>query len=190
MKRTVVLALFIVAILCFLLPWISLSCMGTTITTASGVNMVTGKQYDAPDMTTGGSSTNSMDTEPLAVAALAVAVVGIVVSLMKFKQAAIVRVLLGIAGVVLLIALKFKFDNKVNNEGQGVVQVNYLIGYWLTIIVFGLAAAANFLKDNVKFSFQKTPNTESPAIEPVDKKPPTESPPPGPPQGPPPSPPQ
>jgi hypothetical protein len=174
MKRKIILGLFVLAIILFLLPWVSLSCAGTTMTSASGLDMITGKHYETSSAF-GSPSDNEMDSQPLAIAALAVAVIGIILSLVNWKRAFILRVGLGIAGVVLLIALKLKLDKEVTQEGQGMLQINYLFGYWMTMICFAAASVVNFFKDNVMIKFQRVPDRVETDKESLDKKPPGEN---------------
>jgi hypothetical protein len=45
--RKIVLGIFLLAIIFFLMPWVSVSCMGEDIIQISGLDMVTGS-YDVP----------------------------------------------------------------------------------------------------------------------------------------------
>ena len=144
MSSKICLVLFVLVIILFLLPWFAVSCAGSTVATitVSGLDMVVGK--DLPSVT-GTPSSNRLDTEPLVVGVLATAVAGILASLL-WKNASSARIVLGIVGIALLIAFKYKLDNRVIQEGRGILQVTYLAGYWITIIAFGAAAAVSLLK--------------------------------------------
>jgi len=167
MTRKIVLGIFLLTIIFFLMPWMNISCMGTPVVTVSGYDMVRGV-YDVPDEVTDGSS----ESEPLVIWALVAAGVGLIASLFKAKIMVFTRILAGIAGVALLIALKFKIDNDVYGQGQGVAQVNYLIGYWLTLIAFAAAVIVSFIKRDSAAKDIKTPEpTPQGSVPPAEKPP-------------------
>jgi hypothetical protein len=159
-NRKISLGLFVAAIVLFLLPWANLSCSGTPVATFTGLDIVTGKNYDAPS-SFGATSSDRADSEPLAVGALAAAVAGAIAALV-WKKAGIARVVLGVAGVVLLAALKIKLDGDISKQGQGMVQISYQVGYWLTIVAFAGAAAASLFKREIALKLGTVPEESKP----------------------------
>lgn len=149
MNRRISLIFFVVVILLFILPWVTFSCSGTTVATVSGLDLVTGKQVNVPS-SFGSPSDNRIDSEPLAIVALAVAIAGVLAALV-WKKVTIARSILGIVGAVALIALKFKIDGDVSREGEGMIQASYQVGYWLSILAFAVAAALGFIKREISF---------------------------------------
>lgn len=141
MIRKIVLGIFILAIILFLMPWIDISCTGVPIMSASGIDMVTGS-YDVPKDYTN----NNPQSEIFAILALIAAIVGLIACLIRHKIAFFTRVISGIAGIVFLIALKLKIDKDIFSQSEGVLQVNYLIGYWLTIIAFVAAIVVSLIR--------------------------------------------
>lgn len=146
MIRKIIAGVFLLAIIFFLMPWVSVSCMGTSIVSVSGLDIVRGS-YNVPSEYAGQTDT---ENEPLALYALIVAGAGLVLSLIPWSAAAILRALAGIAGVALLIALKFKLDGDAAGEDlgsmNGVLTLKYEIGYWLTVIAFAAAAILSFIR--------------------------------------------
>ena len=145
MARLIVLCLFLAAIIFFLLPWISISCQGTEIFSASGFDMVRGS-YNVPSDIP--SDSTSTENEPIAIYALAAAGVGLIVSIFRGGIWRFLRVLAGLAGVGFMIWLKFHLDEQLQGGTQIILQFNYEIGYWLTIGAMALAAVLSiFIKD-------------------------------------------
>jgi hypothetical protein len=170
MYRTIILALFVITIIFFFLPWISISCQGTTIVDMSGFDMVFGK--DISSSIFGSSSIDRVYSEPLTTDILCVAILGIIASIVKWKRAFILRVILGIAGVALLIVLKFKINNQVAEEGRGMIQIKYLAGYWLTLVIFAIIAVLSFFIDNIKLIFKRMSDITSQDSSQPSEKPP------------------
>ena len=166
MIRTITLGIFLLAIIFFLLPWMSVSCAGEELIQVSGLDMVTGS-YDVPgneELPTSG------EREPLAIWALGAAAVGLIFSLFTSNFSRVLRVLSGLAGIGLLIGLKIKIGNDIGveipAEASGLIQVNYLYGYWLTIAAFAAAAIMSAVKSKFGFKIVKVPEVPPPAEKP------------------------
>jgi hypothetical protein len=173
MTRKIALGIFLLAIIFFLMPWVSVSCAGEDLIQASGFDMVTGT-YDVPSNQEFVST--SSESEPLAIWALVAAGVGVVASLFVWKMGLFIRILSGLAGIGLLIALKIKLGNdlgsQIGNEMQGIIQINYLTGYWLTLVAFAAAAIVSAIKSDYTIKIEKTPEAPAPSGEPPAEKPP------------------
>jgi hypothetical protein len=167
MVRIITLGIFLLAIIFFLLPWMSVSCAGEDLVRVSGMDMVTGS-YDVPgnEDFTGTSG----ETEPLAIWALGVAAVGLIFSLFTSDFSRVLRTLSGLAGIGLLIGLKMKIGNDIGAElpaeASGLVQINYLIGYWLTLAAFAAAAFISAVKPKFGLKIVKVPEVPPPAEKP------------------------
>lgn len=174
MTRKIALGIFLLAIIFFLMPWVSVSCMGEDIIQISGLDMVTGS-YDVPNEAE--FSDVNAETEPLAMWALIAAAVGLIVSLFAWKIGFVLRVLSGLAGIGLMIALKIKIGNdlgsQISGEMEGVIQVNYLIGYWLTLVAFAAAAVVSTIKNKYTIKIEKTPESVNAGSAPPTEKPPS-----------------
>jgi len=147
MGRFIVLVIFLLAIVFFLLPWISVSCSDVEILNASGFDMVRGS-YNVP---LDGSDEVPTENEPIAIYALIAAGVGVIVCIFRGGIWRFLRVLAGLAGVGFMVWLKFHLDEQMQGGAEYLLQVNYLVGYWLTLGTLALAAVVSiFVKDGPK----------------------------------------
>jgi hypothetical protein len=121
------------------LPWVSVSCSGQQLLTITGRELVTGFSYNTSEQ----AGTNN--PEIFAIVVAGIAVLSIIVFFIRNKGGAAIRGIFGIAGIVLLLALKAKIDGDIRKEGEGLLQASYLLGYWLTFISFLSVAVLNFL---------------------------------------------
>jgi hypothetical protein len=169
MGRKIALGIFLLAIIFFLMPWINISCAGNEIFSASGFDMVRGS-YNVPmDV----ADEVSMENEPLAIWALVAAAGGLIFSLFQGGFARFLRILAGLAGAVLMVWLKFKFDDQVRGQGEGILQLNYLIGYWITLGAFVVAAVVSLFKGENGKKISNTSATPTQVSPPPGAPPPT-----------------
>jgi uncharacterized membrane protein len=84
-----------------------------------------------------------VDPEPFAILAFLLAAAGLGVGFLRDKRGWIGGCIAGAAGILALLLLKMKIDNDVLREGEGVLQVEYGIGFYLAFLVFLCAAALN-----------------------------------------------
>lgn len=130
---------FILALICFFLPFVTFSCGGQKFATFSGIQLATGTTLQRPQAF-GPSTSQKVDPEPLAVLALLVTLVGLGASFVKGKKGAVASTALAGFGVILILALKSKLDNEALSQAGGTIQVNYEAGFYL-VRLFLLAAA-------------------------------------------------
>ena len=107
----------------------------------------------------GAPKSTHIEGDVVAFAALAFTLVGIGVAFLAGKAGRLFSAGTALVGVVLLFELKQKIDGDVAK--QGMVQVQYGIGYWLAL--FGYAAAfllAVVLKPAGKVSTETPPNSQ------------------------------
>lgn len=143
-----------------------LSCQGQKVgKSISGFQLITGTtiDMDMPDMSQmmqqqpGGmpgqeptaKAGQKVEIQPFAIAALAVAVLGLVLSFLRGNKSAIAPAILGVVGLVMILLLKSKLDGDITKEASGMVRVEYEFGFWITAAFFLLAAGLNifvFLK--------------------------------------------
>ena len=117
-------ALFGIALLLFLLPWVQLSCQGHPVGTLSGYQLVAGTTIE-------GQKTKG---EALAVIALLSTVAGVFLSLSNNKMKHLIVIGASGLGVIMLLALKLKLDGDILRQGQGALQLSYGAGYYLTLL--------------------------------------------------------
>ena len=85
----------------------------------------------------------NVDSEPLAVAALIFALAGIVISLIP-RYSKILSVITGILGALMLLFLRSSIGSEITGDFEfKIIDVNYEWGYYLALILFICAFAAN-----------------------------------------------
>ena len=157
---------FGVIALCFLLPFVSITCTGSRIVTITGLDFITGakveidkefqeslnfgEEFDtgdardaADDVQLEGAEDDRVDRNPFAIAALAAAIVGLVLTLVLKRRGRDLAATI-LAGLVLLGLLIFRFDT--NNDaagGEGVVAVEYRFGWWVAVVLSAALVAAH-----------------------------------------------
>lgn len=129
-KRRVSPALFCIILLCFLLPFVSVSCGGTEVFKLNGLDFVQGISEQG----------QGMDPSPLAIIALISAIIGLCIGFTKIKSANMIGAAVGIVGFVCDLVLRITFDNAVAEQGA---QTSWLGGYYLSITLFAAAAVFN-----------------------------------------------
>lgn len=157
-------ALFGIAILCFFMPFFSISCRGMgTAVTLTGMEMVTGKTVTGPSESSsdvyGTSSrrqreSEHFDPEPLAILIVVGCLAGLGLSFMSGGKTALFPAVTGCVCFVLMLFLKLRVESRLFQdaaaspreieEAKQVVMVNYEIGFWCVLFLCAAAAALNF----------------------------------------------
>jgi hypothetical protein len=143
-------ALFGLTLICFCLPFVSLSCQGDTenrsIITLTGVELATGKNINPPSNpispTPSQEGGEKIPSSPFATLAILSGIIGLGTSFIKAKKSAIAPASSGVAGFILLLVLKSTIDKKLIEEG-GFIVASYGLGFWLTFILFISASLVN-----------------------------------------------
>lgn len=133
MRKKISPALFGIAIICFFLPFVTVSCGGQKVMSLTGIQLATGTTIEQPSIY-GQKQTQKINGEPLAIFAILSAFVGLCVSVMTIKKNNIIVALISGTGAGLLLLLKSKMDNDILTQGQGVLQTGYAIGFWLAFL--------------------------------------------------------
>lgn len=148
-------ALFGLALICFFLPWVTVSCQGHKIISLNGIQLVTGTTIEEPKVfkeleglyshieKPGRSSDNKIKGSILAMFALLASIGGIGLSFLRGKKGFLGPAIAGITGVISLIALSERLNNKILQEGGGLLQLDYRAGFYLTLILFLSATGVN-----------------------------------------------
>jgi hypothetical protein len=193
-KRFLSSPFFLLALLCFLLPFFAVTCSGfgagglgdlpgadqaEEATTLTGLELVTGKAEedlaDPEELTGGGfpggdlfpvpgpspsigvppeqAADSGIDlgiTQIWAIAAAAIALLGIFLALLAGRAGGVMALALGVAGAVVLFllagSLKGAVDDAVGEEAQGFIKVENKIGYWLALMGFMIAAVTGLIR--------------------------------------------
>ena len=166
-------AIFGIALICFFLPWVNVSCQGQKVITLSGIQLVTGTTIEEPKMfrelkgfshpyikEPGRSSEeyNKIKGEVLAILTFLATIGGLSLSFLKRKKGTLGPAIAGGIGTILLLLLSAKLNNDIFQQGQGLLQLDYRIGFYLTLILFLLAIGVNVysivqVKEGSSFSF-------------------------------------
>ena len=125
-------AAFVLAFVCFFLPFVTFSCQGQTVASLSGFQLATGTKIRQPQVF-GPPKEHKVEAEPLATVALLSVIAGVVLSFLRGKKWSVGSAALGALGVILLAALKSKLDGDALRQGGGVLQVSYGAGYYLCL---------------------------------------------------------
>ena len=131
-------AAFVLALICFFLPFVTFSCQGQPVASLSGIQLATGTRIQQPQVF-GPPKEHQVDVEPLATVALLTVLAGAVLSFLRGRKWGVGSLALAALGVILLAALKSKVDGDALRQGGGVIQVSYGAGYYLCL-AFLLAA--------------------------------------------------
>ncbi|MGI6434905.1 MAG: zinc-ribbon domain-containing protein [Syntrophomonadaceae bacterium] len=125
-------ALFGIILICFLLPFMSVSCGGHEIGQVSGIELAFGTDLEGEDI----------DPYPPALFALAAAVIGLVISF--WKKGKLLAALAGLGGFASLIALQLAINHEVTRpSNDGMIHVTWMNAYYLATILFIAVAVLN-----------------------------------------------
>ncbi len=137
-------ALFLLAALCFFLPFVSFTCQGQTIATISGMELITGTKIEKFEMEKFDNQQTNPDldkdrnvsSEPLAVAAFIFALCGIIVSLIP-RYSRMLSIIAGALGALMLLFLRSSIGGEVTGDFDfKIIEVSYEWGYYLSFIFF------------------------------------------------------
>ena len=144
-SRPVSLGLFVLVLLCFLLPFARISCNNQKVVQATGYEVAFGKEIQAqPDTTDGRASWHERPATPdsMAIACLLAALVGIGLVLVKGRHGAIIRAILSEHCVLLVLALWGELGLRVSSNSA---QLKMLAGFWITLVLFAATCVVNLL---------------------------------------------
>lgn len=127
--------LFAAVIACFFLPFMELSCEGEKIVTLTGVQMVTGTEVKQRGSSSDRQQSKPIKPSPLAGLAIIAALAGLGLSFVAGRAGALLPCIGGIAGFVCLLLLRQQFESEAMREGQGMITVHFLVGYWAATLL-------------------------------------------------------
>ncbi len=133
--------IFAASVLAFLLPFITVSCGGQRVASFSGVQLAAGTTVEQQQMF-GPPQKQRIDPEPAAAIAAFCAIAGFLLSFPGMKTA-MASCISGAVGAVSLFVMKSRVDDAFVKKGQGLLQVNYEIGFNLTLLLLIGAAVWN-----------------------------------------------
>lgn len=134
-------ALFVLAILSFLFTFVTISCQGHDLASFTGIQLATGAKVQQPKIF-GQSQEQKIAPEPYAALALLCAVIGAGLGFIGIKTAAF-SALSGIAGALSLLLMRSHVNGEILTRGEGMFQVAYAPGFFLTLSLLLAATAWN-----------------------------------------------
>jgi hypothetical protein len=136
---------FAFAALCFLMPFVNVSCQGHTVRSLTGTQLALGTEMVQP---TGFGQPQSRKVPPdsFAAAALALSVAGIFVTFGPGKIFKMATVVTTAMGIICLLILKTNLDSEIVKSGGGALKLEYGGAFWMAIVMFGAAAAIRVLQ--------------------------------------------
>jgi hypothetical protein len=142
------------SLLCFTLPFVSVSCNNQKIS-ITGLEMVTGTTIQR----------QRLDPQPFAVLAVLATAVALALTFAdQYGKPKVIGILAALAAVFLLVT-KSQLDSQLARNG-GFVQANWEIGFWLAVISDAVAVAIQFLipvpQPDLASTPASTPNLSSP----------------------------
>lgn len=147
--------LFGIIILCFFLPFITVSCQGQELFKLSGIQLVTGVKikdpisFDLFEQSKKPEKTTKINPDIRIIVGFIAGILGLGISsfylIKKIRFFYIIAGILAGIGFIMMILFKINIDNEILKSGQGIVQVKYNIGYVLSVLLFLFNAILNFL---------------------------------------------
>ena len=134
--------IFILSTLCFLLPFVTVSCNGQKVASLTGVELATGTTVEQPQVF-GQAQKKRVGAEPLATLAALCAIAGIGLSFLG-SRLAIAPAVSGAAGALFLLLLQSKLNSDMSKEVQGAFRLDWEVGFVLVLLFFIAGAAWNF----------------------------------------------
>ncbi|HMO41661.1 MAG TPA: hypothetical protein PKE26_17025 [Kiritimatiellia bacterium] len=134
---------YAIGIICFILPFLQVSCSGEKLISFTGVQLVTGSEMSNP------MTDESEDIPPngYAVVALIAIILGLIFSLNPDKGKSIVAGIMGVISVASMILMKTKMDAEIMKEASGFpVTVDYKAGFWGLCIASAVGALLAFMR--------------------------------------------
>jgi len=125
----------IIAIIAFLLPFVSLSCGGRKLITMTGTDMVIGTSFTETNPATGESHTREIN--PNIYAIISILSLGAAISF-SMKNDSMGRYLTAASsgvGTIFLFLLKSDVDQRVATRGNGLIAVDWQFGFWAVVLV-------------------------------------------------------
>lgn len=166
-KRNPILArgLLGAVLLCFLMPFLTLTCGGGKLITMNGINMATGTSISSKDPWSGRVKTEKIQPEILVAVAGLAAIAALGLAFASGRSGQLASMLASSACAASLLLTKFKVEGDVVKQGQGVVGAQWEVGFWLALL--GSISAAVVLFMNLRAGAVEAPAglSEAPAPE-------------------------
>ncbi len=135
---------FAVILICFFLPFVSISCQNLSVLKLSGIDLVTGTTMNTPNL---GSQAQQEKLPPDARAILAftAAAVGLGTSFSQKRRSTLFSAISGVIGFCSLLWLKSSIDAELAKQGSDFmgIKATYESGFWGAFLLFISAGILN-----------------------------------------------
>lgn len=135
---------FLLAILCFALPFVTVSCQGQN-TRFTGIQLATGTTIHQQGLF-GVRQDRQVPPVPLVAFALLCSIAGGVFTLLKFRKAPLVAAIIALVADGVLLLMKAAYADAISQQSFGVATVSYGVGFYLTFLFLLAAAVLSFLQ--------------------------------------------
>ncbi|MGA2656531.1 MAG: hypothetical protein ABSH34_03330 [Verrucomicrobiota bacterium] len=149
---------FVLALLCFLLPFITISCQGVKAVSLTGLQLAAGTTIEQRDPITGQAHREKIPSETSVLLVLLCTAAAAGLCFASGRSGALLPAVAGAAGFLLMLVAKSHFDSQTLEQGRGVLAVGYEMGFILTCLL--LLAGAGLCGFQYK---QEQPQTRGPA---------------------------
>jgi hypothetical protein len=133
--------IFVGSMLCFFLPFVTVSCGGIKAFTLTGGQLAIGTTLTQPQPF-GAPQTQKVAADPFAALAAVCGLAGIGLSLIGRKVAA-GSAICGSLGTISLLIMRSRLDAQLQKQGEGMAQASYEAGYTLALLLLAAGAAWN-----------------------------------------------
>jgi zinc-ribbon domain len=134
-------AAFVLALLCFVLPFVTFSCQGQKVITLNGLQLVTGTSIQQPQMF-GPPQSQRVAPEPLAILAFLALIAGVPLSFLKGQKGAMASTVISGLAFIFLAAMASKLGSDATRQGGGAIQVSFEAGFYFTLLLILAALGA------------------------------------------------
>ena len=125
--------MFAGTVLCFFLPFVSISCQGTKLHTFTGQQLATGTTMSQPQMF-GPPKTQKVEPNAFAGIAFFCSAAGVALCLVGRKMLRGTALAAGV-GSASLLAMKVQLDQQIQKDGMGVAENKYEFGFFMALLL-------------------------------------------------------
>ncbi len=152
-------AAYLLALICFLLPFVEVSCNGQKVVSLTGIQLLAGPQIGG-GVGMFAQPQQQVKPETSVVVAFVAGIAGLVLSVLKQRRTDIIGAVCGIIGGGSLLALQQSILSGAPPQAMGLIQIQYQPAYFLSVLLFFAGAVMMFY---VAFARQSTSVPSLPA---------------------------
>jgi hypothetical protein len=154
--------IFLGTVLCFFLPFVTVSCQGMRVFTLTGQQLATGTTIVQPSAF-GTPTKQRVSPDPFAAIAALSAVSGLMLSLVGRRMLKSVATS-GAVGTAGLAAMKVHLDYQIQKQSMGMGQNSYQAGYFIALLLMVVGAVWSF------YRLRQEGNDQTRVIAPIENR--------------------